>query len=55
MRSVIVDYVRERDAEKRGGGVAPVTLLTELAGETVDTTQILAVREAISRADKSNG
>ena len=47
MRSVIVDYVRERDAEKRGGGVPPVTLLTELAGETVDTTQILAVHEAM--------
>ena len=47
MRSVIVDYVRERDAEKRGGGAAPVTLLTELAGETVDTTQILAVHEAM--------
>ena len=47
MRSVIVDYVRERDAEKRGGGAAPVTLLTELAGEAVDTTQILAVHEAM--------
>ncbi len=47
MRSVIVDYVRERDADKRGGGVAPGTLLTELAGESVDTTQILAVHEAM--------
>ena len=47
MRSVIVDYVRERNAEKRGGGAADITLLTELAGEAVDTTQILAVHEAM--------
>jgi RNA polymerase sigma factor (TIGR02999 family) len=49
MRSVIVDYVRERNAEKRGGGVADVTLLTELAGETVNTEQILAVHEAMTK------
>lgn len=49
MRSVIVDYVRERDAEKRGGGAAPVTLVTALPGETVDTTQILAVHQAMER------
>lgn len=49
MRSVIVDYARERNAEKRGGGVAEVTLLTELAGEAVDTTQILAVHEAMAK------
>ena len=54
MRSVIVDYVRERDAEKRGGGVAPVTLLTELAGEAVDTTQILAVHEAMVKLKEIN-
>jgi RNA polymerase sigma factor (TIGR02999 family) len=49
MRSVIVDYVRERNAEKRGGGAAEVTLLTELAGEPVNTEQILAVHEAMAK------
>jgi RNA polymerase sigma factor (TIGR02999 family) len=49
MRSVIVDYVRERDAEKRGGGESPVTLLTSLAGETADHTRVLAVDEAMQQ------
>ena len=49
MRSIIVDYARERNAEKRGGGVAEVTLLTELAGEMVDTDQILALHEAMAK------
>ena len=49
MRSVIVDYVRERNAEKRGGGKAAVTLLTEIAGESVDETQVLAINEAMEK------
>ncbi|HEX7916893.1 ECF-type sigma factor [Rudaea sp.] len=36
MRSVIVDYVRERNAQKRGGGVQNVTLTAGLA-ETIFT------------------
>jgi RNA polymerase sigma factor (TIGR02999 family) len=36
MRSVIVDYVRERGAQKRGGGVQNVTLTAGLA-ETIFT------------------
>jgi RNA polymerase sigma factor (TIGR02999 family) len=31
MRSVIVDLVREQQAERRGGGAAPVTLDTAVA------------------------
>jgi RNA polymerase sigma factor (TIGR02999 family) len=49
MRSVIVDYVRERDAEKRGGGQAPMTLVTSLAGEAADHTRVLAVHEAMQQ------
>jgi len=49
MRSVIVDYVRERNAEKRGGGQSPVTLMTEIAGEAVDETQVLAIHEAMAQ------
>ncbi len=49
MRSVIVDYVRERDALKRGGGHTHVTLLTNIAGETVDETGIVAVHEAMHK------
>ena len=49
MRSVIVDYVRERDAEKRGGGAKDVTLLTEIAGESVDETQVMAIHQALEQ------
>ncbi|MBS0589432.1 MAG: sigma-70 family RNA polymerase sigma factor [Proteobacteria bacterium] len=40
MRSVIVDYVRERNAQKRGGGVQSVTLTSGL-GETIFTEHSL--------------
>jgi RNA polymerase sigma factor (TIGR02999 family) len=48
MRSVIVDLARERNAERRGGGVAAVTLTTGL-GEAVDDAQpeVLRVHEAL--------
>jgi RNA polymerase sigma factor (TIGR02999 family) len=49
MRSVIVDYVRERDAEKRGGGATHVELVTSLAGEAADHTRVLAVHEAMQQ------
>ena len=49
MRSVIVDYVREREALKRGGGHTHVTLLTDIAGETVDETGIMAIHQAMGR------
>lgn len=49
MRSVIVDYVRERDAEKRGGGAANGTLMTDIAGVSVDETQVLAVHQAMEQ------
>ena len=49
MRSVIVDYVRERDAQKRGGGRPDVTLITELVGQAADTTRVLAVHEAMQQ------
>ena len=41
MRSVIVDYVRERGAQKRGGGAQNVTLSTGLA-ETIFTEHSLS-------------
>ena len=49
MRSVIVDYVRERNAEKRGGGAHPVTLVTELSGLSVDDTNVLAIHQALEK------
>jgi RNA polymerase sigma factor (TIGR02999 family) len=49
MRSVIVDYVRERNAEKRGGGQANVTLMTAIAGEPVDDTHVMAIHQAMEK------
>jgi RNA polymerase sigma factor (TIGR02999 family) len=48
MRSVIVDLARERGAERRGGGVAPVTLTTGLGEAAPDTQpEVLRVHEAL--------
>jgi RNA polymerase sigma factor (TIGR02999 family) len=48
MRSVIVDSARERLAERRGGGVSPLTLNTQLVEGLADGEEtILKVHEAL--------
>lgn len=48
MRSVIVDLVRQRQAERRGGAAEHVTLTTRAgAGDHVGERQILRVHEAV--------
>lgn len=48
MRSVIVDLARERHAERRGGGVAPITLTTGLGEAATDLQpEVLRVHEAL--------
>ena len=55
MRSVIVNSVRERIAQKRGGDRAPLTLSTNLAaGVTDDEGTILAVHEALEALEKAD-
>jgi RNA polymerase sigma factor (TIGR02999 family) len=54
MRWILVDYERTRRAAKRGAGVAPLTLSTEIAapplpGEDVD---LLALDEALGKLAK---
>lgn len=48
MRSVIVDLVRERMAERRGGGVAAVTLDTALAAGLRADDEAVQVHEALT-------
>ncbi len=50
MRSVIVDLVRERQADRRGGGVADLTLDTVVANGLAadDSTEALRVDEALN-------
>lgn len=53
MRSVIVDCVRERLAQRRGGDLQQVTLTTRLGGEEyASESQILAVHDAVDELGK---
>ena len=50
MRSVIVDFARERHAERRGGGFAHVTITTGFGDRLVDPghePEVLQVHEAL--------
>jgi RNA polymerase sigma factor (TIGR02999 family) len=53
MRSVIVDFVRERAAQRRGGDVAHITLSTDIC-DSVDAgeQEILRVHEAIEELQR---
>jgi RNA polymerase sigma factor (TIGR02999 family) len=55
LRSVIVDFARKRNADRRGGGVANVTLNTEVA-ESVGNRDddILHIDEALDELEKSD-
>src|SRR5262245_34538452 len=48
MRSVLVDYVRERNADKRGGGARPVTLNTGVAEELAAPEDFSRLNEAMA-------
>ncbi len=52
MRSVVLDTVRERRAEKRGGGVEPLQLTTSIASEVIDDEQLLAIDEALHSLER---
>jgi RNA polymerase sigma factor (TIGR02999 family) len=48
MRSVVIDCVRARAAERRGGGSAHLTLTTEIVDAAArDETQVIRVHEAL--------
>ncbi len=47
MRSVVVDHVRERRAERRGGGEPALTLTTSLEDDALSGLDIIAVDEAL--------
>lgn len=52
MRSVIVDHVRERAAQKRGGGVAEVTLSTAAFEDLPQQADALSVDEALQALER---
>jgi RNA polymerase sigma factor (TIGR02999 family) len=49
MRSVIVDFVRRRQAERRGGGKLVVTLTTGIGDVASGASEILRVHEALEQ------
>jgi RNA polymerase sigma factor (TIGR02999 family) len=55
MRSVVVDTVRDRIAEKRGGDQRPLTLSTRLSANIADNEEtILRVHEALEDLEKAD-
>ena len=49
MRTVIVDYVRERRAQKRGGGERELTLNTGIAEAVLGEDKLLGLHEALTQ------
>jgi RNA polymerase sigma factor (TIGR02999 family) len=50
MRSVIIDFARKRQTERRGGDCAQVTLTTQIAGAALSAEQeIVRVHEALEQ------
>jgi RNA polymerase sigma factor (TIGR02999 family) len=52
MRSVIIDYVRARAAERRGGGQRMLTLNTGVAGLALDEPQLVALGDALESLER---
>lgn len=52
MRSVIIDYVRSRNAERRGGGQRMVTLSTGVAGQTFTEPQLESLGDALESLER---
>ena len=52
MRAVIVDYVRERRAQKRGGGEPMLTLTTGIAEASIGEEGIEPLHEALQALEK---
>jgi len=55
LRNVIVDFARKRNAERRGGGMAELTLNTDIAASIGNQDDdILRISDALDELDKSD-
>jgi RNA polymerase sigma factor (TIGR02999 family) len=55
LRNVIVDFARKRNAERRGGGMAELTLNTDIAASIgSQDDDILRINDALDELDKSD-
>lgn len=53
MRWIVVDHARRRHAEKRGGGISPVTLSERLVAGA-ESAEVLALHEGLEALDQVN-
>ncbi|MEM1096219.1 MAG: sigma-70 family RNA polymerase sigma factor [Bacteroidota bacterium] len=54
MRRILINYAKQRQAEKRGGGLANVTLEDEHTARTTRADELLALDEALERLEAMN-
>lgn len=54
MRRILVDHARVRHAEMRGGNLRRVDLNGEVATSQQDSSEMLALHEALDRLEKTN-
>jgi RNA polymerase sigma factor (TIGR02999 family) len=54
MRQTVIDYARERLAEKRGGGLLRTQLDDSLADSALDSHQVLAIEQALGALDQQD-
>ena len=52
MRSILIDYARNRNSQKRGGGVLPFALMESDAASIPPSVEILALNEALEELEK---
>lgn len=55
MRRILVDHARARQAEKRGGGLSPVTIEANLLGAGPRQIDLIAVDDALNRLGEIDG
>jgi RNA polymerase sigma factor (TIGR02999 family) len=54
MRQTVIDYARERLAEKRGGGLLRTQLDEGIADSALDSEQVLAIEQALKGLDEQD-
>jgi len=52
MRRILINYARQRNAEKRGGGKPRITLVEELLPANTEEDDIIALDESLKRLEK---
>ena len=54
MRRILIDYAREQNAQRRGGGARPITLEEALVAVDLDSESLVALDEALGTLGAMN-